>query len=407
MAKSVYIGVGGKARKVKNLYIGVGGKARKVKKAYIGVGGKAQLCYTSALPPATMSLWSGESNINISDVTYANGYYVACGSYYDGTKYYARIAYTTSLDGSWTIKNIWEGTTSQEGAYSIAYANGYWVVGGASRSSNTYYGRIAYTTSLNGTWELVNMWEGSSTNNEIHCVIYANGYWVVGGVQQDRSGVSYEAQIAYSTSLSGTWNTDYLWSATSSNNACVTDIAYANGYFVACGQYRNSRNSFGVLAYTSDITSNWEVDREFMVGDYATCVEYVNGYWVIGFQRYSTLYYAQTPEETWTRLEIGPDNQQNRIRDITYADGYWVASGENYKNNTYTGAIYYTTDFTGSWTLKDLWGSENYRTQTCPINGIVYGDGYWLAGGVLYLNDDDSYSAQISYSPSIEEFKHI
>ena len=40
--RKCYIGVGGKARKVKAIYIGVGGKARKVIKAYIGVNGKAR-----------------------------------------------------------------------------------------------------------------------------------------------------------------------------------------------------------------------------------------------------------------------------------------------------------------------------------------------------------------------------
>lgn len=43
MGKKVYVGVGGKARRVKALYVGVGGKARKVKKVYIGVDGKAML----------------------------------------------------------------------------------------------------------------------------------------------------------------------------------------------------------------------------------------------------------------------------------------------------------------------------------------------------------------------------
>ena len=46
MAKRVYIGVGGKARKVKKIYIGVAGVARKVKKAYIGVGGVARPCWS-------------------------------------------------------------------------------------------------------------------------------------------------------------------------------------------------------------------------------------------------------------------------------------------------------------------------------------------------------------------------
>ena len=42
MAKKSYIGVDGKARRVKKWYFGVGGKARKVKKGYIGVGGVAR-----------------------------------------------------------------------------------------------------------------------------------------------------------------------------------------------------------------------------------------------------------------------------------------------------------------------------------------------------------------------------
>lgn len=42
MAKKIYVGVDGVARKVKKAYIGVSGKARKVKKAYLGVGGKAR-----------------------------------------------------------------------------------------------------------------------------------------------------------------------------------------------------------------------------------------------------------------------------------------------------------------------------------------------------------------------------
>lgn len=44
MAKGAYLGVGGKARKVKTLYFGVGGKARAVKKAYVGIGGRARPC---------------------------------------------------------------------------------------------------------------------------------------------------------------------------------------------------------------------------------------------------------------------------------------------------------------------------------------------------------------------------
>lgn len=42
MAKGIYVGVDGKARKVKKAYVGVDSKARKIKKGYIGVGGIAR-----------------------------------------------------------------------------------------------------------------------------------------------------------------------------------------------------------------------------------------------------------------------------------------------------------------------------------------------------------------------------
>lgn len=45
-----YIGVDGKARKIKRSYVGVDGVARKIKKAYIGIGGVARPCWS--LEPA-------------------------------------------------------------------------------------------------------------------------------------------------------------------------------------------------------------------------------------------------------------------------------------------------------------------------------------------------------------------
>ena len=64
MAKNIYVGVGGKARKVKQLYVGVAGKARKVKKVYVGVGGKARLVYVAYIPVTSITLksWSAQRN---------------------------------------------------------------------------------------------------------------------------------------------------------------------------------------------------------------------------------------------------------------------------------------------------------------------------------------------------------
>ena len=46
MAKKIYVGVNGKARKVRKLYFGVGSKARKIKRGYIGIGGVARPFWT-------------------------------------------------------------------------------------------------------------------------------------------------------------------------------------------------------------------------------------------------------------------------------------------------------------------------------------------------------------------------
>lgn len=64
MATGAYIGVSGKAAKIKKIYIGVGGKAAKVTKAYIGVGGKARLWWVSA--PPVLSLQSLPSASRLS-----------------------------------------------------------------------------------------------------------------------------------------------------------------------------------------------------------------------------------------------------------------------------------------------------------------------------------------------------
>lgn len=46
MAKGIYVGVNGVARKVKAQYVGVSGVARKVTKGYVGVGGVARNVFT-------------------------------------------------------------------------------------------------------------------------------------------------------------------------------------------------------------------------------------------------------------------------------------------------------------------------------------------------------------------------
>lgn len=75
MSTGVYIGVDGKARKVKSIYVGVDGVARKVKKIYIGdANGKARLCY-SASSPAESATITYTGNMTDQIVTMTDGQY--------------------------------------------------------------------------------------------------------------------------------------------------------------------------------------------------------------------------------------------------------------------------------------------------------------------------------------------
>lgn len=58
MAKKMYIGVNGVARKVKTPYIGVDSKARKVKAGYIGVNGVARKFYEGSAPLSELPVGS-------------------------------------------------------------------------------------------------------------------------------------------------------------------------------------------------------------------------------------------------------------------------------------------------------------------------------------------------------------
>lgn len=84
MAKSIYIGVDGKARKAKNIYIGVDGKARKVKKMYIGVNGVARLCYTSEATVTVTIVQSANQTITVicNGNSYTSTFTAEAGSTY-------------------------------------------------------------------------------------------------------------------------------------------------------------------------------------------------------------------------------------------------------------------------------------------------------------------------------------
>ena len=146
----------------------------------------AYLYYTT--DPSTtwigIQLWnSGGSNYASIpyDVVYKNGQWVVCGYRKDtATWLYSCIAYAASPAGPWTAKDVWSGRGTATSIRSIDYADGKWALVGEyfdyiSASNQTSYNRIGYATSLDGTWTYKDLAkEGRIVPPRI---IYADGYW--------------------------------------------------------------------------------------------------------------------------------------------------------------------------------------------------------------------------------------
>lgn len=386
----------------------VDGTSYSVKNGKVLVGG-AEYDISFLLPPAALDLWGDDENCTITCITHANGYYVVGGQYHSDT-YYARIAYATSLDGTWTIKDLWSGNDSI--ITCITYVNGYWVVGGKFQNGSQYFARISWTTDLPRSWSYKMVWGNSYNANIINCITYANGYWVVGGKYRN-SGTIY-ARIAYATALDGTWTQKNLWQNSSDN--AINGIAYGDGFWMMVGQ----RSGYeAVLTYTTDLSSSgwtavtlWSNSGAYG-NSHLTCVTSANGGFVVGGIYFDGAYYYgriaysknSMPTIAWEVKDVWRGvYSPGGINSITYDKGHWVVAGYKRNADSNEGAyIAYATSLDGPWTEQELWltTDNNYLVKA---NCVAYLNGYWVVGGNRY---DSSYYAHLEYSPSLEGFNDI
>lgn len=373
------------------------------------------------LPPAALSLWSSITNSEcITCIAYANGYWVVGGVHYDAGIYYSRISYATSLDGTWTSKNLWRNSTNTFGRSRcincIAYANGYWVVGGGQYLDTDYhwYPRIAYATSPGGTWTIKDIWEGYGYDS-ITSIAYGNGYWVVGGMYG--TGSVYYARVSYATSLSGAWKTTDMWGGTTGYNS-VNSIVYGGGYFVLCGSRDASNTPYARIAYATTPTISWTQSDLWSInsnynssfsGIAAVDIAYGNGYWVVcgtyatTTSLYTRIAYTTDPSGTWTmrNLLFSYSVTYCRPTAIAYANGQWVVGERYVTGSTYSGRILYADAPSGTWDSKIVW---DYSKGTEGVEAIAYADGYLVIGGMHY--NGSVYSAPIAYASTPDKLPY-
>lgn len=181
-----------------------------------------------------------------SGMYYINGYWIV---YYSNNK---RMYYTTDITGSWSSVTLSSapGSVGNEGSFHITYLNGYYILCGGNG--------IAYSTSINGTWT----YKAISSGKIVTDIIRYNGYYVVG--LQDYTGssssVSYTS-YAYCTTLNGTWTEYQLFNYKSLSGSFIT-LSVINNCIYMCVDYSGALRLYrftdvtgGDLTYSTLVSS--------------------------------------------------------------------------------------------------------------------------------------------------------
>lgn len=322
---------------------------------------------------ASNVLWDGGTS-RISRIKYIGGYWVVAGN--DVSSSNARIAYAADLAGPWTIHDIADEANVTYDIKDLIYEGGYWAVCGQRRtgtsSSYKYYAWIAYATELDGSWTSKTLWSSGKSSDSLTGLAYADGYWAVGGCHY---GTNYCAQIAYTEDLGGSWTTRVLWEGTNAYNEILC-IAYGNGNWVVGGQHYDGSKYYARLAYAVHPAGLWTT-KDVFSGNFSyyhvDSIKYENNCWVAFAQVYGLVQCAYTndPAEEWSVVTVAQaTSYASTGRDVVFADGLWMACGQF---DAQTAQIAFAPDLAGPWTIHSLPGGGD-------AYGIAFAEKIWAVG---------------------------
>jgi len=147
---------------------------------------------------------------SVKKIVYAEGKFIAISA--------EKIAYTSDPGGTWTIKTILPDgyPDAYKNSYAFAYCGGYYIISGRD-------GWIAYSTTLDGTWTTKQI-TASETRQTIHGIAYGNGSIVAVGIR---------GLIAHATTPDGTWTvvSDHPFD----DKAYFFDVVFTGTTFVTVG----------------------------------------------------------------------------------------------------------------------------------------------------------------------------
>lgn len=320
------------------------------------------------------------------DVYFANGYFVTSGRSSAGASYTGVFLYSTDpRTVSWTAATYTFPVNSI--TYYTTYANGYFISLGVDVSASTTI--LIYSTTITGTFT-----RNSGANSAQRYYIGWDGTYFGTTSRTNLNVIDYSATIngAFSANTLPSYYTSMIYSDTHwtygkpGTSTLMRYDTLANGSFASfchagttdmkplVGVNNKSiavgdATSFPATVYTDDPTGVWtgvfSGYYDYTIND--ICFDGTN-YIFVGLDSSGNagLFYSSDIDGRFIKSTTFPTTHGN---DITYHNGYYVASG-----STSTTTVLYSTSINGAWTVKSV-------SLTGTSQGIAFiesGNGYFV-----------------------------
>lgn len=210
-----------------------------------------------------------------------------------------------------------------------------------------------------------------SYSNALKKIKFLNGYWI--------ALESYS--VYYSTDLIN-------WSTSKGTHISLTDIEYANGYYVVAGQYDSSD---AAISYTTSLNEDWTYVTSGIDGDQNAFIKYLNGYWITGggtnnSENYIYYNYATSLDDWASKYLYFSKNDSKKLTDIQYINGQYIYVVYHRSNTSNKGSIrlYYNTEISSS-----LSSYINITTNDRSSPKLIYFNNQYIVvnGSTLYYSN--------------------
>lgn len=249
--------------------------------------------------------WKG----GVTNVVYANALFI-----YNDKGVLRWTPHLNQEGGSCTLSST--GYSFTYACFEPVYENGIWVI--CTKAHGIYW-------STDGkSWNPSDLVSPEGAFPLYDKAVYGNGVWYAFN----------SVSASYYTSVDGkNWIT---------NQGTAFKARYQNSMWVGCAVDARDKQHSG-LYYSNDITRGWS--RSNITKDIFTEVAYANGVWIACSAEHDGLY-RSTNGTSWKKIENLNVSYQSFNGGVSYSNGKWIACATSYEGN-----LFYSTDNGLNWTV--------------------------------------------------------